>query len=59
MAIKRKVRPIVLKSAAKKAIKDRDKFRATTRIVLEELRALWVRLNVAVKIRPKIVPGSH
>ena len=42
MAVKRNVRPIVLKKMLS------TEFRSTTRIFLEEQKALWVRLKVAV-----------
>ena len=50
----RKFRPVrkVLSSAAQKAKKDRDKFRTTTRVVLQDQNARWVRLNVALKVKP-------
>ena len=39
----------VLSSAAQKPKKDRDKFSTTTRVVLEDHKARWVRLKVALK----------
>ena len=50
MAGKKKFRS-VLSSAAKKAKKDRNKFRANTRFILGEQKARWVRLNVALKVK--------
>jgi len=49
MAHKRKFRSVVLSSAAEKAKRDRDKFRTTTQVVLEEQKVRWVRLKVALK----------
>ena len=48
-----KFRPVpkVLSSAAQKAEKDRDKCRTTTRVVLEDQKARWVRLKVAMKVK--------
>ena len=40
-----------LSSAAKKAKYDRDKARTSTRVVLEEQKARWVRLKVALKAK--------
>ena len=41
----------MLSSAAQKSNKDRDKFRTTTCIVLEDQKARWVRLKVALKVK--------